>query len=170
MPSGDQTQHTTTEVTTENQAAPSKLAQPHGGALNSGGPPGNRGGVGRPPSEIRRQAREIFAARLPVLEQIAEGRIVVPVRERCPSCGHEPTRIDEKEREQIIECAVRPDELVRAMEALARGMAGNIAVDDIKARLIAQVRAMRDWGAENGTAPALIERLLDPCQDCWCAP
>lgn len=31
-----------------------KIPQPHGGALNAGGTPGNKGGTGRPPSEVRR--------------------------------------------------------------------------------------------------------------------
>lgn len=30
---------------------PAKIPQPHGGALNSGGTPGNKGGTGRPPNE-----------------------------------------------------------------------------------------------------------------------
>lgn len=31
-----------------------KIPQPHGGALNAGGTPGNKGGTGRPPSEVRK--------------------------------------------------------------------------------------------------------------------
>jgi hypothetical protein len=34
------------------------IPQAHGGALNSGGTPGNKGGAGRPPSAIRAQMRE----------------------------------------------------------------------------------------------------------------
>lgn len=37
-----------------------KIPQPHGGALNSGGTPGNKGGTGRPPNAIRALARELL--------------------------------------------------------------------------------------------------------------
>jgi hypothetical protein len=113
-------------------------------------------------------AREMFAARLPVLDDIAAGRVVVPVTERCPKCGHEPTPNDEAARMAAIERAARPAEQVRAMEALARvGMSGNITVDDLRTRLIAQVRAMREWGVENALAPAAIEALLDRLDGVW---
>ena len=158
-------------MTTESRSVPTKVLQPHGGALNSGGTPGNRGGIGRPPSEVRRLAREIFAARLSVLDQIAEGRITVPLRERCTSCGHEPALGDEELRERAIERAVRPGEQVRAMEALARvGMSGNVSVDDIRVRMIAQVRATREWGSDNGVAPELVDQLLERHHACWRGP
>ena len=36
-----------------------KIPQPHGGALNSGGTPGHRGGSGRPPHSIKRRFRDL---------------------------------------------------------------------------------------------------------------
>ena len=87
-------------------------------------------------------ARAIFAERPPVLEQIATGRVVVPLRKRCPSCGHEPTVSDEDARGLAIERVVRPGEQVRAMEVLGRiGVGTSVSIDDVEARLIAQVRA-----------------------------
>ena len=113
-------------------------------------------------------AREMFAARLPVLDTIASGSVVVPLSERCEKCGHEPTDVDGMRRARVIERAVRPAEQVRAMEALARvGMSGSITVDDLRTRLIAQVREMREWGAENAVAPATIEALLDRLDGVW---
>jgi hypothetical protein len=57
--------------TTAKSTALVKRAQPHGGALNSGGTPGNRGSTGRPPSAIRAAARAGFDAMLPTLTKIA---------------------------------------------------------------------------------------------------
>lgn len=49
-----------------------KIKQPHGGALNSGGKPGNKGGPGRPPSALRAKLREAAWRRIDVLRQIAD--------------------------------------------------------------------------------------------------
>jgi hypothetical protein len=53
---------------------PALVPQPHGGALYSGGVPGNRGGQlgGRPRSEVRAALRAAFDARLPRLQAIAD--------------------------------------------------------------------------------------------------
>ena len=159
---------TTTEMTTVDAAKPAKVPQPHGGALNAGGIPGNRGGIGSPPSEVRRMARAIFAERMPVLEQIAEGRVVVPLTERCRSCGYEPTPSDEQAREQAIERAVRPSEQVRAMEVLGRiGMGPAVSIDDVKARMIAQVRVLREWAKDEGVTTAQVEALLNRFDAVW---
>jgi len=112
-------------------------------------------------------ARQMLVARLPVLDDIAAGRVVVPVTERCPECGYEPTPNDDAVR-GAVERAPRPGEQVRAMEALARvGMSGNVTVDDLKARLIAQVREMRTWGGEKRIAPGIIDGLLDRLHGVW---
>ena len=64
----------TTDVTT--------VEQPHGGALKSGGTPGNAGGLGRPPSAIRTYCRGSFEQRIPILEAIADGVIEAGPKER----------------------------------------------------------------------------------------
>ena len=46
--------------------------QSHGGALLSGGQPGNRGGSGAPPSAIRLRCRESFLSRVAIAERIAD--------------------------------------------------------------------------------------------------
>lgn len=38
---------------------PAKIPQKHGGALNSGGTPGNRGGPGRPPDAFKELCRQL---------------------------------------------------------------------------------------------------------------
>lgn len=41
--------------------APEKVPQPHGGALNAGGTPGNKGGTGRPPTEHLEWCRRVVS-------------------------------------------------------------------------------------------------------------
>lgn len=53
--------------------APVLVPQPHGGALLSGGIHGHEGTGGRPASEIRKRLRGSFAARIAILEEIADG-------------------------------------------------------------------------------------------------
>lgn len=66
--------------------APTKVPQPRGGFLNSGGTPGNPGG-GRPPNRIRLKAREILEDDgMPRLQEIikskesSEGTVVAACR------------------------------------------------------------------------------------------
>lgn len=78
-------------------ASPGALVvQPHGGALKTGGNPGNRGGSGRTPSALRDRLRNSMAERIPVIEQIADGEAIVRTEIRvidvmrhvlCPKCG-----------------------------------------------------------------------------------
>jgi hypothetical protein len=64
-------------------------------------------------------AREMFTTRLPVLDAIAEGRVVVPLVERCAKCGYEPTQGEEQQRAKAIERATRPGEQVRELRRCA---------------------------------------------------
>lgn len=41
---------------------PPKIAQPHGGSLNAGGTPGNRGGAGRPPNWLKEWCEDQLAS------------------------------------------------------------------------------------------------------------
>ena len=61
-----------TGVSTESKPMPYKIPQPHGGALNSGGTPGNKGGS-KPRSAIRDQCKELFERKgLTRLEKILQ--------------------------------------------------------------------------------------------------
>lgn len=68
---------------------------PRGGKLRVGNP-GNRGGLGATPSELRARLRGTFAERVEVLERIADGTPTVRTRVAlkdllphvaCPNCG-----------------------------------------------------------------------------------
>jgi hypothetical protein len=73
------------------------IPQPNGrGALLSGGKLGNKGGIGRPPSELRARLVGTFAQRVGVIESIADGAPVKVVEvplltllqyATCPRCG-----------------------------------------------------------------------------------
>ena len=55
------------------------VSQPHGGKLRHGARRGtNRGGTGRPPSEIRERLRGSFDERVAVLEDIADSEAHAP--------------------------------------------------------------------------------------------
>ena len=57
--------------------SPALVPQPHGGALRVGNP-GNVGGAGRPPSEIREKLRGSFAQRIGIIEELADDKAVSP--------------------------------------------------------------------------------------------
>ena len=50
------------------------IPQPHGGALKPGGTPGNAGGTGRPPSQIRAALAHSFDERRYIYEKIADNK------------------------------------------------------------------------------------------------
>lgn len=100
---------------------PPLVAHPkaNGGKLYQGGVPGNRGGIGRPPSQVRAMAREMFADRLPRLGQIADGEVTVALRETCPECGYEPPK-DARGLEDVLRMAPRASDVVSAIDKLGK--------------------------------------------------
>lgn len=68
--------------------SPVHIPQPHGGALLSGGVPGNRGG-GRPPDMLGQKLREIgMVHAAPLLEDVMQGKIRLVWVGTCPKCKH----------------------------------------------------------------------------------
>ena len=63
------TKHTLTSVVT---TVPPLVRQPHGGALRTAGTPGNRGGAGAVPSELRARLRGSAGERVAIAEDIAD--------------------------------------------------------------------------------------------------
>jgi hypothetical protein len=89
-------------------AEPVLVRQAHGGALLSGGTPGQQGGTGAPPSALRRRLQGSLADRVRILEEIADDAEVC-------------------ERDRI-----------RAIEVLARyglGAATELTVENVRERL-----------------------------------
>lgn len=59
------------------------IPQPHGGALLPGGKPGNKGGTGRPPNELRQRMRELgYVALEETLRRVQVASKEVPPREQ----------------------------------------------------------------------------------------
>ena len=64
---------------------------------------------------------------------------------------------------------MRPRDQVRAIAELATiGMRANVSIDDVKARMIEQVKRMREFAGERGRDYiAFTEELLDRVHDAW---
>lgn len=96
------------------------IPQPHGGALLNGGLPGNIGGTGRPPSEIRKKLADILEEFGPdVVRDILTGKLKYNFVGTCSKCGEEsegPTTISEI-LEQFKGSVPTPDVRLRAVEA-----------------------------------------------------
>lgn len=137
---------------------------PKGGQLRVGNP-GNKGGPGVPPSKIRAAARELLFPRLEILSEIADGVTEIPLREKCPECGYEPTH---EERVEALKDRVKPSDRVAAMRALEKlAMSGSISVDDLRDRMIRQVRTIRAYLAERGLTPEQVELLIELVHADW---
>ena len=72
------------------------------------------------------------------------------------------------QRARAIERATRPGESVRAIDVLGRvGISSVVTVDDVKARLIEQVREIRGWAKDAGVTENQLEQLLDSLGSVW---
>jgi hypothetical protein len=118
------------------------------------------------PSALRRAARESLADRIAVLGEIANGVSEIALREKCPDCGYTPTH---NARGGALRNRVHPRDQVRAIAELGTiGMSANVSIDDVKARMIEQVKRMREFAAERGPDyVAFTEELLDRVHLAW---
>lgn len=129
-----------------------KVPQPHGGALNSGGTPGNRGGLGRPSSEIKARLRGSFYDRIPTLEGIADG--AVPMRQVCTQCGFSP------DNDEPVTLPAATADRLRALDIMAKygGDEDDVSADEVRRRLtktIDTIRARLDAAVANELIAAL---------------
>ncbi len=95
------------------------VPQEHGGALNSGGTPGHKGGPGRPPNELRGTLRDLLEQGLPTLAGYIEGRVPVKMVGKCEKCGHEHEDY-ELLPDDIRSLSVKDADRLKAMELAAR--------------------------------------------------
>ena len=108
---------TTGQTTAPKSAMPAKIPQAHGGALNSGGTPGNAGGTGRPKSEVRAAALAGADKAIPKLLAIVED-----------------------ETSQKSEVIAAGDKLLK----YGLGTQTEVSVEDIKHRLTRQMEFLRE--------------------------
>jgi hypothetical protein len=134
-------------------AAVQLVPQPHGGALATGGIPGNAGG-GRPPSIVRERCRRGFDRRIPVLEAIADGEPVQKMR--LP---------DGEELEAVVSAS--PADRIRAMDVLGRyGLAtGRLDLEDVRLRLARTLQRITEV-----CDPETAESLLTALEQMWDPP
>lgn len=153
----------------------------HGnGKLQIGGTPGNPGG-GRPPSVIRERCRGSFDARIPLLEQFADGvateRIEVPLSlvldyADCPQCkGKLASKKNVSSATVSIAGKASPrakDRIVAISELGKMGMtAGRVDQEEVRDRLAKTVHKITEL-ADPATAEAILaalDRIWDPHQD-----
>ena len=131
---------------------PARIAQPHGGALYEGGVPGNGGGTGRPPSIVRARLRESFEKRIPLLEQIADGEVMVKVRVR-----------EGVESESLMSAA--PGDRIRALDLLAKyglGAAHALTVEEVRDRLRATLHLIQEQ-----LSPDAGRQLIAALREVW---
>ena len=124
------------------------VAQEHGGALKAGGTPGNKGGSGRPPNELRGTLREILERGLPVLEGYIEGRVPVKMVGKCEECGHEHEDYELLPTDMILFQTTKAADRLKALEIAARyGGVAELAltVDELLEEADTPERAARLW-------------------------
>lgn len=136
------------------------VPQKHGGTLVVGaghGPPKGEGG--RPPSYLRDRLRGTLAERIPLIEQIADGR---PVKEaeipllsvlryaECPKCQGELKKLAEVTDADVVLITLRgresatPNDRIKALDLAAKYGLGTkdevtLISPDVRARVEAQV-------------------------------
>lgn len=120
-------------------AMPVLIPQAHGGALLSGGQPGQTPGTGRPKNEIRERLRGIaFGKGLGFLDETLDGKVTVQLFGKCMHCG-ETSPIDPVVQKSLLDrISASVDQRLKANEQALRFGVGTqseqvISDDDIKA-------------------------------------
>jgi len=139
-------------------AAPALIPQPHGGALLSGGVPGNKGG-GRIADEVRGLARGGFADNLPRAIAIASGMVDIKLRKVCEHCGLPP----KSSEPEPVNVRAAIDSSLKALDLLGNYGVGKLQVrgiadEVVRDRLRLTIDTIRAELPED-QARALLEKL-----------
>lgn len=106
---------------------------PGGGAIRNGGT--NVGGPGRPPSDLRQRLTGAFAARVPILEDFADGKVTLRVVGKCEKCGHEGEPLT---TEEIKAALPQIGDRLKALDLMGKygpGAVKGVVEDDVRERL-----------------------------------
>ncbi len=137
------------ETTERTTALPTLIPQPNGGALKSGGTPGNKGG-GSTPNAIRRKLRKMIAKRPGFLAEVMDGNPMVKTRIRltdvlpeveCPNCGESgltPKEGTDKDLEITVMVSASPKDRIAAYDTAAKyglGTLKEVSVEQVRERL-----------------------------------
>lgn len=106
---------------------PTLIPQPHGGAILSGGTPGQTPGPGRPRDEVRAALREIAAGKgVKFLDSLMDGEVPVRFVGTCPHCGKE-SRPDLMELSAVAEAVGKSvDQRLKANDQTLRYGVGTV--------------------------------------------
>ena len=164
------------ETSVQTPIAPGTLVKPaHGYGLLKRGNPGNRGGPGVPPSELRARLRGTFAERVEVLEKIADGEPTVRTRLElrhilphvtCPNCGEsglEPRESATVEIE-VLQSASNRDR-IGALELAAKyglGQLKEVSTENVRERVKETLEVIRQLCPEDVAA-----RVIQALRPVW---
>jgi hypothetical protein len=132
---------------------------PRGGKLKAGNP-GNKGGRGRPPSAIRKLARETWWSLAPRFKKIAQGE---PVPQAFVlSQGADPEGGSRGSTVEIIDAPPKVADQVKAWVELGKlGTGENVSMEDVRERLEQQMSVIKAHVNDPEKAEALIQALSD---------
>lgn len=169
-------------------AAVPLVPQEHGGALLAGGVPGNKGGTGRPPNDVREKLKGVVEDGVGVVADILQGRPIQKLRISiasvvphivCANCGEAQVTPKDKESGAVeIEAtaSASPKDRITAFDVAAKYSVGQrvemtVVSEDVRARVGATVTTIRDelpgLIRAGGDPDAIAERLITRLEEVW---
>jgi hypothetical protein len=149
--------------------------QRHGGGLLPGGLPGNKGGTGRPPSQIRAALRASYDARMGFLDDVIDGKVQqtvqYPVLElarhvECKKCKTPLQAVDASILDSItVRVSASTKDRIAAVEHQAKyslGQLKEISVENVREKLERQVELLR-----NRFSGEVLNTLLREMREIW---
>lgn len=147
------------------------MPQKHGGALIPGAGGGPQPGSGRPPSVLRDRLRGALEARVPIIEQIADGtpikRADIPLASvlryaKCPSCNGKLEKLATLTDADLVFVSLEgkesasPSDRVKALDLAAKYGLGakeevTLVSPDVRARVeatVALILTRTEWSSE----------------------
>lgn len=155
----------TRETAGQTAALPRLVPQPHGGALLTGGQPGNRGGR-RYKDDTIEQLGELIAEKGPaVVRQIMTGLVEYEFRGICTKCGQESEEPLEVKAllEALSHRTPSPDTRLRSVEVGAKIAWGEkttveLVSPDVRERLLATIDVLvREFGDDHPIIEAVSQ-------------
>jgi hypothetical protein len=107
-------------------------------------------GPGRPTSAIRARLAGSFDERIPILEEIADARVIL--RAKCTKCGHEP------KAKTIAETQPTYDDRLRAMDIMGKlslGAHTGVPIDEVRRRVARTIDVIRETLQPEYSAPVI---------------
>lgn len=151
---------TSTPAATTAPAPGTLVPQSHGGAIKTGGNPGNKGSPGRPPSHLRARLRDAAEGRVEVLEEIADGMVKIPIVGVCEHCG-KTSSAEKMGLPEILKAVASPAERRAAIETMLRYGIGtqdeiSLVSPEVREKIAQTIATIRE------ELPRIIQNQPDP--------